>query len=211
MSLPRHIRDAILEYIPKMEGMSDPERYCDIAELVYDSKPKVAVEIGSFGCAGSLSMAFAIRENNNGGQLFCIDPWRLEYATEGEWTENVKWWSQNIDIHEVHKKAMMAIWAHNIDEWIVVIRAASQHCANLFPEIDFLVIDGNHSEIASFRDAHLYMPRVESGGLVLFDDADWQTREGDTVVQSTQKALALIETQAELVKQMGNMRVYRKR
>lgn len=194
-----------------MEGMSTPERYCDIAELVYDNKPKTVVEIGCFGGAGSLSMAFALRENNNDGKLYCIDPWRLEYATEGEWIENVKWWSHNIDIHLVHRKCMEAIWAHNIDQWIVVIRAASQHCVSLFPEIDFLVIDGNHSEVASSRDAELYMPRVESGGLVLFDDADWQTRDGDKVVQSTQKALALIETQSELVKLMGNMRVYRKR
>lgn len=211
MSLPRHIRDAIETYIPPLEGWTEPDRACEIAELIYDNKPKVVVEIGTFGGRSAIAMAFALRENNNGGKVYCLDPWRVEYAKEGEWKDNQDWWDKNIDIHEIHRKCMVAIWSHNIDEWLVVIRAASQYCPELFPEIGLLLIDGNHSEVASLRDATLYVPRVITGGFVLMDDADWRVKIGDETIESTKKAMQFVEESCDLVKQMGNMRVYRKR
>lgn len=211
MSLPNHIRTAIEEYIPPLEGWTEPDRACEMAELVYETKPKVVVEIGTFGGRSAIAMAFALRQNNNGGKIYCIDPWRLEYANEGEGEDNQKWWTENIQIHEIHRKCMEAIWSHNIDDWLVVIRAASQHCFELFKKIDILLIDGNHSEVASLRDAQLYVPNVRPGGHVLADDIDWQVRMGDTVIQSTHKELQFIEAYCDLVKQSGNMRFYRKR
>lgn len=213
MSLPGHIKTAINAYVPTLDGgdWAALERRCEVAELVYDANPKVVVEIGTFGGAGALPIAFALRERNNGGKLYCIDPYRIEYATEGEWSANSDWYRNNIDIHDIHKKAMIAFWGHQIDAWLVVIRAASQHCVELFPAIDVLSIDGNHSEVASLRDAELYVPRVVTGGIVLMDDVDWETRAGDTVIKSTQKAVQFIEAHCDLIKQIGNMGVYRKR
>lgn len=214
MSLPSHLRAAIETYVPALEGGDWAElgRRCDVAELVIDTKPKVVVEIGTFGGAGAIPIAFALRQNNNGGKIYCIDPYRSEYAVEGEWEDNQKWWTQNVNLHEIHRKCMVAIWSHNIDEWIVVIRAASQHCWELFLSgIDILVIDGNHSEVASLRDAKLYVPRVRSGGYIVADDVDWQTRVGEEFVQSTKKAMQFIEESCDIVKQSGNMRFYKKR
>lgn len=213
MSLPDHIKSAIETYVPTLEGgdWADIGRRCEVAQLVIESKPKVVVEIGTFGGAGAIPIAFALRENNDGGRLYCIDPYRVEYAVEGEWTDNQKWWQNNIDIDAIHTKCVHAIWSHNIDNWIVMIRAASQHVYQLFPKIDFLVIDGNHSEVASLRDAELYAPRVVSGGLILCDDADWQAPKDGQLVNTTKKALQFVEASSDLVKEIGNMRIYRKR
>lgn len=213
MSLPDHIKKAIETYVPALDGgdWAALERRCEVAEIVYDAKPKVVVEIGTFGGAGALPIAFALRENNNGGKLFCVDPWRVEYAIEGEWDANADWYKNKIDIHDIHKKAMQALWSHNVDDWLVVIRAASQHCFKLFPRIDVLIIDGCHSEVASFRDARLYVPNVVKGGWVLLDDTDWIVKEGDKTIQSTAKAMQFIEQSCNLIKQSGNMRFYKKR
>lgn len=211
IKLPNYIRAAINEYIPPLDGWTLPDRACEMAELVCQLKPKVIVEIGTFGGRSAIAMAFALRHVNKGGKIYCLDPWRLDYAKEGEWEENQNWYEKNVNLHDVHRKCMEAIWSHNIDEWLVVIRAASQHCANLFPAIDLLLIDGNHSEIASLRDAELYVPRIRRGGYCLADDIDWQTREGDNTVQSTQKAQRFIEQSCEEVKQTGNMKFYRKK
>lgn len=211
MKLPKFMRAAIEEYLPPLDGWTTPERACEMAELILETRPKVVVEIGTFGGRSAIAMAFALRQNNNGGRIYCIDPWRLQDAQEGEWEDNKKWWSQNIDLHEIHRKCMEAIWAHNIDDWLVVIRAASQHVHQLFPEIGVLLIDGNHSEVASLRDAQLYVPKVVSGGYVLADDSDWIVVEGDKTVQSTQKAMLFIEESCDLVRQSGNMRIYQKR
>lgn len=207
------MRAAIAEYVPVLEGgdWGDPERPYELASIVLEAKPKVVVEIGTFGGAGSLPMAFALRQINNGGRLYSIDPWRLEYAQEGEWEENKKWWEHNIRLADIHQKCMEAFWAHNLDDWLVVIRAASQHCHQLFPEIGVLLIDGNHSEVASLRDAQLYVPKVISGGYIFADDAHWQVKEGETFVPSTQKAMEFIEESCDSVKQIGDMRLYKKR
>lgn len=213
MSLPNHIREAIFKYVPVLDGgdWSSLDRRCEVAAMVYDSNPHVVVEIGTFGGASALPIAFVLRELNNGGKIYCVDPYRVEYATEGEWSANADWYKNSIDIHDIHKKAMVAFWQHNIDDWLVVIRAASQHCAELFPRIDVLLIDGNHSEEASLRDARLYVPSVASGGIVMADDCDWRVKRGDEVIQSTQKMMQFIEQSCDLLKQSGNMRFYRKR
>lgn len=211
MKLPKFMRAAIEEYIPPLDGWTLPDRACEMAELVLETKPQVVVEIGTFGGRSAIAMAFALRQNNNGGHIYCIDPWRLEHAIEGEWDENQKWWQKNIDIHEIHRKCMVAIWGHNIEDWLVVIRSASQYCHQLFPSIDLLLIDGNHSEVASLRDAQLYVPKIAKGGYCLMDDADWQVKEGDTFVPSTKKAMQFIEESCDLVRQSGNMRIYKKR
>lgn len=213
MSLPKFMKEAIAQYVPILEGgdWGDPQRPYELADVVLESRPKVVVEIGTFGGASALPMAFALRQNNNGGKLYCIDPWRVEYAQEGEWEDNKKWWKENISIGDIHQKCMDAFWAHNLDEWVVVIRAASQHCHQLFTDISVLLIDGNHSEVASLRDAQLYVPKVISGGYIFADDVAWQVKEGEQFVNSTQKEIAFIEESCDLVKQIGGMRLYRKR
>lgn len=214
MSLPEHIKSAIEQYVPTLEGgdWAPMERRCELAELIVDTKPRVVVEIGTFGGASAIPQGFALRDNNDGGCLYCIDPWNVSYAIEGEWQDNEDWWKKKIDIHAIHRKCMEAIWAHNLDEWIVVLRAPSQYCYRIFPEIDILLIDGNHSEIASYRDAKLYVPRVKSGGYIWCDDLDWQVKTvGGMTINSTQKAANLIEEACEVVKEFGNMKLFRKR
>lgn len=210
MSLPKHLVEAIETYLPALEGWTRPERACEMAEIIIDKKPKVVCEIGTFGGRSAVAMAFALRENNNQGKLYAIDPWRVEYALEGEWEANQSWYKNNIDIHLIHQHCIEAIWQHNLDDWLVVIRAASQHCFKLFPRIDVLLIDGNHSEIASFRDARLYVPNVVKGGVIMIDDLDWSVKNGDTAINSTAKAKEFIEQHCELIKQSGNMGFYKK-
>jgi hypothetical protein len=211
MSLPLHIQDAIKEYLPPLDGWTTPERACEMAKIIIENKPKVVVEIGTFGGRSAIAQGFALRENNNGGKLYSIDPWKLEYAMEGEWDENQNWYKNNIDIDEIHKKCMHAIWSHNLDEWIVVIRAASQHCHELFNEIGVLLVDGNHSQVASLRDVELYVPKVVSGGIVMLDDQDWMVKEGERLINSTKKAIHFTEQHCDLITQIGNMGFYRKR
>lgn len=213
IKLPNYIREAINNYIPPLEGgdWAPLERRCEMAELVCQIKPKVVVEIGTFGGASAIPMAFALRHINKGGKIYCVDPWRLDYAKEGEWEENQKWYENNVNLHDVHRKCMEAIWSHRIDEWLVVIRAASQYCAELFPQIDLLLVDGNHSEIASLRDAELYVPRVRKGGFVLIDDLDWSVPVEGTPINSTKKAVEFTKSSCDSVRQSGNMGIYRKR
>lgn len=203
MSLPDHIRKAIDHYIPPMEGWLDAARGHEMAELIIDTKPEVVLELGVFGGRSLVCQAFAIRENNK-GKIYGIDPWKVETAVEHSQDEkNNEWWRKNITLEDIHRGCMRAIWDHHLDPWVVIIRAASQHVYQLFPNnMDILYVDSNHSEISSCRDVENFVPRVKQGGHIWFDDADWAT---------TQKALGIIGTMCDLVKDNGNYRLYRKR
>lgn len=201
MSLPRHIRDAIEHYLPPLDGWTTPERGIEMAEIIYDNKPEVVVTIGVFGCRSVIAQAFALRENQK-GVVYGLDPFKLEAALEGENSDNRDWWSKNINIEDIQRKAINSIWQHNLDQWAVLIRASSQHVSQLFPEIGVLEIDGNHSEIASCRDVELYLPKVVTGGFIWADDCDWPT---------TQRALTLLDAACDVVSDKGKYRLYRKR
>lgn len=193
-------RELVLDVPDCLQGWTDAKRGIEMAELVLEHRPETVVEIGCFGGRSTIALALACRENGF-GKIYTIDPWKKEATLEGENEANRRWW-ESVDLHWVHKTAMEAFWRLNLDDWIVTIRSASQRVPHLFPEIHFLLIDGCHSEVASCRDVDLYFPMVPSGGIVWFDDADWQ---------STQKALSMLDCQCDLIKDGKSYRTYRKR
>lgn len=199
--IPEPIKRTIEQDIPKMEGWTTPERCVEMAELILETKPKLCVEIGTFGGRTLVAQALALKENG-AGTIYGIDPWRVEHALEGENEANRTWWSKNVDLEKIHRGCMEEIWKRGLDQQAVVIRTCSQYCHWLFVDIDVLLIDGNHSEVASCRDVELYLPSVAHGGHVWMDDCDWE---------STKKAQTLMETQCDVVKDAGHYKLYRKR
>jgi len=199
--LPDHIHDAIFEYLEHMDGWTTPERGCEMAERILETKAKVCVDIGVFAARSTIAMGFAARQLID-SIVYGIDPWKIDSAIEGDNVEeNAKWWKERSKLEEMHRQTMHSIWSHRLDQWITIIRSPSQYVHQLFPVIDFLNIDGQHSEIASCRDVELYLPKLRSGHYLTFDDTDWD---------STQKALTMIEQQCELVNDNGKARTYRK-
>lgn len=202
MDLPIHIADAISEYTPHQNGWTTVERASEMAACILETKAKVIVDIGVFAGRSTVAMGFAARELGD-AMVFGIDPWKIESATEGEADEaSADWWRSKADLERMHRECMQWVWDHRLDQWVTIIRAASQHVHQLFPTIDFLNIDGQHAEIASCRDVQLYLPKLKSGHYVTFDDTDWA---------QTQKAVQMIEAECDLVSDNGKARTYRKR
>lgn len=210
--IPSYLTKAIHEYIPILEGWCLPERACELADMVMEIKPKTVVSLGVFGARVEIAIGFALRQNANGGMVYGIDPWQKEAAIEGESAENRKWWDENIDLDAIHAGAMRAIWLHRLEPWVTIIRARSEHVYQLFNDIGLLYLDANHTEEASCRDVANYVPRVMSGGYVIADDADWAIPGvNGEIINTTKKALEMIEKDCEFVRQSDNMRVYRKK
>lgn len=199
--LPTHIKDAILHYIPHMEGWTEPERACEMAERILETNAKVCVDIGVFAGRSTIAMGFAARELGD-AMVYGIDPWQVNSAIEGDDVEaNARWWKENSRLEEMHQETMHAIWAHKLEPWVTIIRAPSQYVSQLFPVIDFLNIDGCHTEVASCRDVTMYVPYLCKGRYCTFDDTDWQ---------STKRAVEYLEALCELVSDTGKARTYRK-
>ncbi len=198
----KHLHDAVYNYLEHMDGWTTPERACEMVDHILETKAKVCVDIGVFAGRSTIAMGFAARELQN-SHVYGIDPWKIDSAVEGDNVEdNAKWWKERANLEQMHWQCVHMIWSHRLDPWVTIIRNGSQYVHQLFPVIDFLNIDGNHTEIASCRDVELYLPKVRSGGFVMADDSDWST---------TQKAMSMIGEQCELVNDNGKARTYRKR
>lgn len=192
-----------------------PEQGVHMAELILEVRPDVVLEIGVFGGRSLIAQALACRavdgtHSGTGsppgkGRVFGIDPWKTEATLEGETDENKKWWS-TVDMHEIHKKCMEAIWRLNLDRHVRIIRGASQDVHIIFRQKelrpDILFIDGNHSEISSCRDVKLYLPLLRTNGFCWFDDCLWP---------STKMALDMMDKDCILRKDYGSYRLYQKK
>ena len=205
--LPEHIKAAIYEYLPSQDGWTTPERGCEMASRILETNAQVCIDIGVYAARSTIAMGFAARQLGH-SMVYGIDPWKVEAAIESDSVEeNAKWWKQNSDLETMHKRTMQNIWAHRLDRWVTIIRAPSQYVHQLFPVVDFLNIDGNHTEVASCRDVELYVPKLRSGCYLTFDDTGWAT---------TQSALRMVEQTCDLVETFvddhkNESRTYRKR
>ena len=202
MSLPDDLRESITKEMLAVEhGWTSVDRGLEMAELILEHRPKVVVELGTFAGKATVAMALALRYAGC-GKLYTIDPWHVEACLEGENEANKEWWS-NVDMSEIHDDVMEMIWRLGMEQIIIPIRARSQDVPELFPAIDALNVDGNHSEIASCRDVNNYLPRLNKGGILWMDDTDWE---------STQKCQGLIMQSCELVKsgENGHYKIFRK-
>lgn len=205
--IPSYIEKAIVEYIPNMQGWSEPARCCEMAECILETKAQICLDVGVFAGRSTIAMGFAARQLNT-SMVYGIDPWDNRLAEENDdRKEGIEWWKNKVDLEDIHRQAMKAVWDHHLEPWVTIIRAKSEHVYKLFPVLEFLNVDGGHSEATSCRDVELYLPRLKSGCYLMFDDCGWP---------STQKALKMVEEQCELTntfKGIGDSeaRTYRKR
>jgi len=202
MILPDDLRKQIeTEMASIANGWTSVERGLEMAELILEYRPNVVVELGCFGGRSTVPMAMALKHAGC-GKIYTVDPWRNEPCLEGENEANKEWWS-NVDLDEIHEDVINMLWRLGLEQICIIIRARSQDVPELFPKIDALNLDGNHSEIASCRDVNNYVPRVSQGGIIFMDDTDWE---------STQKCQEIILQSCELLKSgdNGHYKIFRK-
>jgi predicted O-methyltransferase YrrM len=120
------------------------------------SKNCVALEVGSYLGASACIIGSAIRPK--GGVLHCVDTWKNQAMDEpmrdtwDEFEANTRFLKEVIQPH----------------------RGFSADIArSLSVVLDFLFIDGNHSEEAVNSDLELWLPKVRPGGIVAMHDIGW--------------------------------------
>lgn len=203
-------KTAIEKFSATADGWCKIPRALEMAELIIETKPACVTEVGTFAGGSLIPQALALKENGF-GRIYGIDPWSRQAAVEQVFTDGKtpkadeeiarNWW-ETVDLERMHLLCMQGIWNHALESFAVVIRARSEHCSELFSEIDIFYLDGSHSEEASCRDVGLYLPKIKSGGFLWADDCEWQT---------VQKALRMIEETCDLERDHEQYRLYRKR
>lgn len=203
------LEQQIRRWASESEGWTTADRCVEMAQLILDTKPQTIVEIGVFGGRSFIPQALALKQNRKEhgivGRIYGLDPWKKDATIEGyegndaDVKANKDWW-MSVDIHMIHKLAAEAVWKYHVDEHAILIRSASQYCHECIPPIDILVVDGNHSEVASCRDVALYMPKLNGGGYAWMDDCGWPT---------TQSAQRLMLSSCDLVRENTDVTLYK--
>lgn len=168
------IQDYIQVTLPTLEGWATAEKCGRMAEVIAATSPKLAVEIGVFGGRALFLIGLAMREAG-GGVAWGIDPWTKESALEGENDpENSDWWAK-LDLEEIYSKTLSSIVASKLTRECRVIRERSDVAVKMFDDdsVDFLHLDGNHSEAASTTDVRVWAPKLKQHATLVVDDVDW--------------------------------------
>lgn len=165
--------------LAEIPGWGTKEKMQKLMDLIYETKPKVCVEIGAFAGATTYPIARTLRFLGN-GVLSSIDAWSTQACLEGldQKDPNAIWWSK-LDIGSVHQQFMNLIEQKQLSQYCAPLCMRSDEAVDLFLDnsIDFLYIDGNFSYKGSMLDVVLYFPKVKKGGYIWLDSADFPQKK----------------------------------
>lgn len=166
------LKHMVYHAMDQLEGWCPRSKASVMMDLVLLMKPETVVEIGVFGGKSLVPMAFAMRENKR-GMAYGIDPWMTSASVEGMTGINADWWG-SIDHEMIMIGLESKMYQFGLENYMKLIRATSEDAEPIY-NIDILHIDGNHSEETSMVDVLKWVPLVRKGGVIIFDDLNWDT------------------------------------
>jgi predicted O-methyltransferase YrrM len=179
-------RDALPEGIPaevfaliraaeaQLDGRCPREKSLFLARTIMEERPEICVEIRMFGGRSVVPVAAALR-HNGGGTITGIETWSADAAIEHTTDEKDRLWWSDCDFPGIKNRFFRFLAATELTREVRVIEATSRQAASLFDAIDFLHIDGSHSVVNAAEDVVLYATKVRRGGIIVFDDIDWDS------------------------------------
>lgn len=173
------IQNIINAELHTIHGWCTVEKSLFMAKLALENNVEKCVELGVFAGRSLLSVALAIKNNNNLKKriVIGIDPWKVSNCLEGENdVENDIWWS-SINLDEMYNNTVKLFEKHQLESIVKLIKSSSSDCVDLFDDetIDMLHQDSNHSQYISCLEVEKYHKKVRVGGFWIFDDTDWST------------------------------------
>jgi hypothetical protein len=149
------------------DGWSTEIKLTKLVKYILSRKPKVIVEVGVYLGRSFFPLYWAGQEV--GAEVCGVDPFCLKAATFGQEGEDLSFWGK-LDYEWMWSDFMAEV---NKLPKPPHIRRVQSRLVEDIDKIDFLHIDGNHSAFESLHDLHHWLPKMNAGGLVIFDDCDW--------------------------------------
>ncbi len=175
----------IQRMLPKYLGWCSIEKAYKLSDVILDNNLTYAVELGCFGGSSILPQALAFKHLSL-GKVIGIDAWEREASLEDMHADqNIKWWGK-LNYDEIKDGLENRLNTDGLFNYVELIKAKTDEVVNKFDDesIDLLHIDGNHSEIPSYRDATQWLPKVKKGGWVVFDDLSWSENGKNTTLKA---------------------------
>ncbi len=156
-------------------GFCDWDKSTKMIRTIIDRDLKTTCEIGVYGGKSYFPQVFA-HKHRGYGLAIAIDPWTVEDAIqEGPELAHINPATRNIDFEGVYQTMMGHIKTNELEQYCKIIRKPSFVAHAEIGTIDFLHIDGNHGLEIVKQDFDLFFPKISSGGIIWFDDAQCPT------------------------------------
>lgn len=177
--LPRteNIQSRLRDIVSRLPGWCPEEKARWMVDRILNNGYTTAAEIGVFGGRSVFPIAFAIAANK-GKAVYAVDAWENEVATSSPAeSQNDLWWD-NVDLVTAKNSFLREIVSQNLVSIIRIFELPSDIAyaavANKVGQsIDFLHIDGAHSETQANFDVIHWSGLVTPGGTIVLDDVDW--------------------------------------
>jgi hypothetical protein len=123
------------------------------------------VEIGCFEGRGTNILKDKLCKTD-ACKIFCIDPWEDVYVKgESAYSDIDFYFNNQYDRFINNTKD---------NKHVVIMRGYSNDMIPMLPNnIDFAYIDGDHSPNQVYADGKNILPKMNSGGIIVFDDYKW--------------------------------------
>jgi hypothetical protein len=183
----------VLEEQAHFSGWCPSAKAQHIMNILLANESKICVELGVYGGSSFYPIAATLAFKEE-GIAYAIDPWTHEDCLVGydEGDEKIRNFWGKTDLEGIMNKFIEKMHLLGLDSTYVLMRMTSARAYSQFDDasIDFIHIDGNHSEQSAVFDVKHWLPKVKSGGIVCFDDAWWS---------STQPAIKILLTECDIM------------
>ncbi len=200
------LKERVAYFLPSIHGWCSKEKAMSFMDLVFETKPKLCVEVGVYGGSSIFPVATALKLLGE-GVVVGVDPWDklecLKYFDPVEDAKDLEWWGK-INLSFIYTSYITMLKRFELEECCITMKTTSEKAALVLDNIDILYLDGNHAEVVMEKDAKLYLPKVRSGGYIWINDSLWK---------QTQKAIDILSEQCDVIKLIdnGNCILFRKR
>jgi hypothetical protein len=140
-----------------------------INDICSRKESPICIEIGVYGGKSILPVALELKRHDK-GIVYGIDPWENEAASEGYTGDDLQFWS-TIDLNLYYNICLETINENDLNDVVSILRMKSNDAPE-FDNIDFLYIDGQHTEQA-LLDAEKYASKIALDGYCIVDDVSW--------------------------------------
>lgn len=153
-------------------------------------RDKNVIEVGCF--EGRSTVWFSeLLINTPTSRYFCIDTWK-----GGEEIERLK---LDFDMNTVLKNFNHNIKQLSCYDQISVFRGTSESCLSsllsvLYKKIDFIYLDGSHTQRDTIVDLVLSLMLIKDGGLILIDDYNNNMATNDLLLRPTKAVDFIIKS-----------------
>jgi predicted O-methyltransferase YrrM len=176
-------------------GWCPDEKAKHIMNLLLSNNSEVCVELGVFGGSSFFPMTSVLAFKKQ-GTAYAVDPWSNEACLEGyeeKSDDHHKYWG-TVNLVKIMNLFIEGMRKNGLDGVYKIMKMTSAQAYVHFENesIDFIHIDGNHSEQSAIFDVEHWLPKVKKGGIICFDDAWWK---------STQPAIKIMLKQCDIMKE----------